>query len=427
MGLRELALRWADALDGVVAPTLTRTETEAMLADLSELLVAAIRGDGDLRDAHDAAVVLVAANYRDPLMISRSIAVICHDMVAEVCAPGSAEYERVRDRAVAVAAEFAAGCTGALRAAALAEQETTLGAALATARDAEARRQLSEARFEAVFAGASVGIGTVDVTGRVLAVNAAFAEMLGLPQEQMPGRTVAELLGPANIGHAYGRFRSMLAGETDRFRVETTHVRPDGGLAHIDLSMSAVRDADRRIQFLIGVAVDVTERKQLADRLWHDAHHDNLTGLPNRLLFFDRLASAVPPIGLCYLDLDGFKTVNDEWGHTVGDRVLHEVAQRLRVAAESLGGLAARVGGDEFIVLVERCSGEPQLTSVADELRGALATPLRVAGHPVHVGASVGTVYVVDRPSAIDALMHAVDTAMYRDKTGRSPRGPRTA
>ncbi|WP_067848440.1 sensor domain-containing diguanylate cyclase [Nocardia lijiangensis] len=426
MGLRELALRWADALDGVVAPTLTRTETEAMLADLAELLVAAIRGAGDLRNAHDAAVVLVAANYRDPLLVSRSLPVICHDMVEEVCAPGEVGYERVRDRAVAVAAEFAAGCTGALRAAALVEQETTLGAALAAARDAEARRQLSEARFEAVFAGASVGIGTVDVTGRVLAVNAAFAEMLGLPQERMPGRAVAELLGPANIGHAYEQFRRMLAGEIDRLRLETPHVRPDGALSHIDLSLSAVRDADKRIQFLIGVAVDVTERKQLADRLWHDAHHDNLTGLPNRLLFFDRLASAAPPVGLCYLDLDGFKTVNDEWGHTVGDRVLHEVAQRLLTAAESLGGLAARVGGDEFIVLVERCAGESQLTALADALREALATPLWVAGHPVHVGASVGTVFVVDRPSAIDALMHAVDTAMYRDKTGRSPYGPRT-
>ncbi|TQM25392.1 sensor domain-containing diguanylate cyclase [Nocardia bhagyanarayanae] len=427
MGLRELALRWADALDGVVAPTLTRTETEAMLADLAELLVAAIRGDADLRNAHDAAVVLVAANYRDPLVVSRSIAMICHDMVEEICAPGDLGYERVRDRAVAVAAEFAAGCTGALRAAALVEQETTLGAALAAARDAEARRQLSEARFEAVFAGASVGIGTVDVTGRVLAVNAAFAEMLGLPQEHMPGRSVADLLGPANIGHAYSQFRRMLAGETDRFRLETPHMRPDGELAHIDLSMSAVRDADGRIQFLIGVAVDVTERKQLADRLWHDAHHDDLTGLPNRLLFFDRLAGAVPPIGLCYLDLDGFKAVNDEWGHTVGDRVLHEVAQRLRAAAEPRAGLAARIGGDEFIVLIERCAGEPQLAAVADELRAALAMPLRVAGHPVHVGASVGIVYEIDRPSAVDALMHAVDTAMYRDKAGRSSRGPQSA
>ncbi|MEV6275358.1 sensor domain-containing diguanylate cyclase [Nocardia sp. NPDC051832] len=413
----ELAVRWADALDGVVAPTLTRGQIEVLLAELAEVLLATLREEAAAQVAYDAAAVLVAANYRDPVAVSRTIGIICRDMVAEIC-PGRTgpDYERVRERAITVASEFAAGFTAALRAAALGEQETTLAAALAAAQEAEARRQLSEARFQAVFEGASVGIGTLDTMGQVLDVNRAFAEMLGLPVDLMPGHSVAELLGPDNIGYAFEQMQLMLSGRIDRFRLETEHVRPDGGFAYIDLSMSAVRDTSGQIRFLIGVAVDVTERQQLANQLWHDANHDNLTGLPNRVLFFERLANATAPLGVCYLDLDGFKEINDRWGHTVGDRVLRDVAHRLRAAVEPVGGLAARIGGDEFIVLVDRCEGEHQLSAISGRIRVALAAPIEVAGQPVTVGASIGTVFAEEKPRDIDGLMHTVDTAMYRDK-----------
>lgn len=422
VGSRKLAARWADALDGVVAPVLTRTEIETLLTDLVDILVGAIRGDREPEVARVVAARLVGANYRDPLAVSRTVRVICTDMAEACCPRTDPGFERCRDRAVAVAAEFGEGFTGALRGAALVEQEATLGAALAAAREAEARRQLSEARFEAMFAGASVGIGTVDVQGRVLEVNSAFAEMLGLPQESMPGRSVAELLGPANIGVAYGQLQRMISGAIDRFRLETENVRPDGGVAFVDLSMSAVRDAHGQMRFLIGVAVDVTERKKLADRLWHDAHHDSLTGLPNRTLFFDRLSAAQVPIGLCYIDLDGFKEINDRWGHAVGDTVLHAVGERLRVAVGA-DGLPARVGGDEFIVLVERCAGCEQLDEIIARLRAALAEPIEVMSHRVRVGASVGTAFVRERPEAVDELLRAADAAMYRDKNRGRRRG----
>ncbi|WP_084655446.1 sensor domain-containing diguanylate cyclase [Nocardia altamirensis] len=410
-------MRWADALDGAVAPTLTRTQIEAMLADLGAALMNVVRGSTDLAVARDAATVLVAANYRDAVAVSRSVVVICRDLVDELCPTREGqEYERIRDRAVLAAAEFAAGFTAALRMAALAEQEATLVASLAAAQEAEARRQLSEARFAAVFAGASVGIGTIDVAGNVLDANAAMAEMLGLPVEVMPGRSVAELIGEANIGYAFEELQRMLAGESDRFRMETEHLRPDGTTTTIDLSMSSVRDSAGQIAFLIGVAVDVTERKQLADRLWHDANHDSLTGLPNRGLFFDRLANAVPPIGVCYLDLDGFKEINDVWGHTVGDRVLRVVGQRLQSAVETVDGLVARLGGDEFIVLVEKCPCAGKLTEISEWLARALTEPMEVEHHLVSVAASIGTVFLDEVPTAPDQLMHAADTAMYRNK-----------
>ncbi|MFF0611314.1 diguanylate cyclase domain-containing protein [Nocardia tengchongensis] len=423
MGAHELAVRWAEALEGAVAPTLTRTQVERLLDGFGDRLIAAVQGTEDMAVAREAARALVAANYRDPLAVHRSVLVLCKDLVTDACPdPACADYWPVRDRAIELAAEFAAEFTAGLRNAALAEQETTLTAAMTAAREADARRQLSEARFQAIFEGASVGIGTVDITtGQVVDVNNAMAETLGVPAAQMPGRSVAEILGPSNIGEAFGLFQRLLSGEIDRFRFETRHTKPDGSHTIIDLSMTVVRDSEGEPRFLIGVTVDVTDRKELADRLWYDAHHDSLTGLPNRLLFFDRLAAATGQVGVCYLDLDGFKEVNDRRGHTAGDQVLCEVAQRLRRALPP-HGVAARLGGDEFIVLVESCSGREELDTVSDGLLAALRDPFDVAGLSVRVGASIGTALVDTDSTAVDELMHAVDTAMYRDKALRQGR-----
>ncbi|MFE1594961.1 diguanylate cyclase domain-containing protein [Nocardia sp. NPDC058705] len=417
VGSWELAQRWADALDGVVAPTLNRSQIDEMLAALCTGLIDAARGGEDPDIARRAARMLVAANYRDPSAVSRSVPVLCTDLV-EVAADGPADpaLPRIRERAIGLAAEFAAGFTAALRAAALAEQEATLSAVLAAAQEAETRRALSEARFEAVFDGALVGIGTVDMSGQVVNCNATMAQMLGQTPETMPGRTVADILGPQNLNFAFEQLQRMVAGESESFRTETEHLHTDGRVTAIDLSMSAVRGADGGIEFLIGVAVDVTERKQLADRLWHDANHDALTGLPNRPHLFNRLDGAESPIGVCYLDLDGFKEINDLWGHAIGDRVLEVVADRMRDVVRSVDGLAARIGGDEFLVLVESCSGETQLTELAAQLMAALTEPLEVDGHVLAVGVSIGTAFFAELPSAVDELVHVADAAMYRNK-----------
>ncbi|QLY27638.1 sensor domain-containing diguanylate cyclase [Nocardia huaxiensis] len=423
MGAAELARRWAAMLDGSVAPTLTRAEVERLLTPVSADLIAAVRGTGDPAAARGAARALLAANYRDPLAVHRSVLVLCRDLVEAVCAdPGCPDYGPVRDRAIEVAAEFAATFTAGLRTTALAEQEATISAAITAARDAEARRQLSEARFRAIFEGASVGIGTVDITtGRVVDVNNAMAEALGVPADSMPGRTVADILGPANMGAAFDHFQRLLSGEIDRFRMETLHTRPDQSTTVVDLSMTVVRDTTGHPRFLVGVTVDVTERKQLADRLWHDAHHDSLTGLPNRLLFFNRLTAATGQVGVCYLDLDGFKEINDQRGHTAGDQVLRDVAHRLRAALPPTG-TAARLGGDEFIILLENCSSEEELAALSDTLLESLSAPFEVAGLSLPVGASIGTALVDTRSTAIDELMHVVDTAMYRNKATRHRR-----
>ena len=420
MTARELAVGGADALDGAVAPTLTRDHIEVLLTEQVEQLLAALRGTIGPQAGKYAAEALVAANYRDPAVAGRTIPLICGDMARYLQITDPSTGDVVHDRALLVAAEFATGFTAALRSVALSEQEATLAAALASAQEAERRRELSEARFEAVFAGASVGIGTVDTHGQVLEANAAFADMLGIEVAEMPGRAVAEVVGHANIGDAYQRMTQLLAGSIDRFRLELDHPRPDGTSTGIDLSMSAVRDHSGRVRFLIGVAVDVTERRELAARLWYDANHDELTGLPNRGHLFDRLAVATPPIGMAYLDLDGFKEVNDRWGHAVGDEVLRIVGARLRQTVTAAGGLAARLGGDEFIAVLERCTGTAELAMLSTDVQTALTVPMEIQEWTIRIGASIGTVYLEDAPTTIDEAMQAADSAMYRNKTPRS-------
>ena len=317
----------------------------------------------------------------------------------------------------------AAGFADAAQQRVLRDQEEMQRAALAAVREAEQRRHTTEARFRAVFDGAAVGIGVVDLTGRVVDVNAAFGQMLGHHPDAMRGRLVAELVVPAESPQTWSQFVGLLAGQQDSFRAETDHVRPDGTPVHLDLSMTVVRGTDGAPRFAIGVAVDVTERRRLADRLWREARHDPLTGLPNRTLFFEQLAQllAAGPAagaGVCYLDLDRFKSVNDTVGHDIGDRVLVAVAQRLTGAVPAGECCVARLGGDEFAVLALPHPGPGGVVAHAEAVLAALTTPIRVDNHEFTISASVG---VVDQlPAGADPaeVMRAADLALYHAKSG---------
>ena len=169
-------------------------------------------------------------------------------------------------------------------------------------------------------------------------------------------------------------------------------------------------------------ARDITELKSAERKLRQLATHDYLTGLPNRLLLYDRLELALnryarygTPVALMFCDLDGFKPVNDAYGHQVGDAVLTEVADRIHSVVRDTD-TAARLGGDEFAVLVEGVDDLDQLTNVAERLVAAIAEPVRVNGATARVGVSVGIVMASEGCSEPDDLVAAADTAMYRAK-----------
>ena len=199
---------------------------------------------------------------------------------------------------------------------------------------------------------------------------------------------------------------------------------PTGGVVWVSVSASCVRDGAGLPLYLIGQIADITERREMSERLAHAALHDSLTALPNRDLFIDRLEMALRRarrggrlVAVMFIDLDDFKLVNDSLGHEVGDRVLRAVADRMGGALRTSDTLA-RFGGDEFTVLCEEVTGEAHALEIAERLQEAMRRPLMVTGGATHVSFSVGIALSGDEAEGGATLLRQADTAMYRAKAG---------
>ncbi|MGH3360015.1 MAG: putative bifunctional diguanylate cyclase/phosphodiesterase, partial [Nocardioidaceae bacterium] len=284
---------------------------------------------------------------------------------------------------------------------------------------AEQARWNSEARFEAVFAESVTGIAVCLVDGVILEVNRALCEMLGYDQSEITDRTFWEFTHPDDSPGIWDRVREMLSGASDQLRVEKPHFRKDGTTVWTDLVLSLIREPDGGPRYVVAMIEDITTRRQLQSRLRHQAQHDPLTGLPNRTLFFDRLDAALTApgqVGVCYLDLDGFKAINDTLGHDQGDVLLQTVARRLVNSLDRSGHLVARMGGDEFVVLVEDAEGVEQLRQVAVTALQTVRRPVWLGRTEIAVSASIGVVRHGDGGPGAAAMMKAADITMYRAK-----------
>jgi diguanylate cyclase (GGDEF)-like protein/PAS domain S-box-containing protein len=396
----QLAHQWARAIAWTSFVSMTTLELAAHLVGPASSLIDALTADEpDGRVAHEIGGALVAAHFTQPTSLDRTLVVL-----SEQLGPYAEALGRT-PRLGFLQGALAAGYAQALRERTLTEQEDIYAAAMAARLEAEEARWASEARFQAVFSEAAIGIGIAALDGRLLEVNRALCEMFGYTRDEFLTRSASEFLD----------LREVRRG--DHFRVERPYRRRDGGEIWADLVVSVIRSKDGAPRYTVAMIEDVTERRRLQSQLRHQALHDPLTDLPNRTLFFERLAAALNAptpderVGVCYLDLDGFKAINDTLGHDVGDQLLCTVASRL--ASQLSSRLVARMGGDEFVVLAERVSGTAELVEVAEAALAAVREPVHLGGHVLNVSASVG---VVDRPvGGTDAaeLMKAADTTLY--------------
>ncbi|AYN32835.1 histidine kinase [Streptomyces albus] len=256
-------------------------------------------------------------------------------------------------------------------------------------------------------------------------------------EEPPPGPApllAADLLDLASDQDTWAAYREVLRGTRPRLRC-TRHLKhPDGNSLWAQVSVAPLSGGGERGAALVSVT-DISARRDLQARLRHLQRHDPVTLLPNRALFFERVTAALESgarggtgrIGLCYLDLDGFKAINDTLGHRLGDQLLTAVAERLTRCADRTGSarggtpLVARLGGDEFALLVEDSTGTEQLADLARAVLAAVREPFDLAGERLAVSASIG---VVERPvegTTATALMQAADTTLYWAKAdGRS-------
>ena len=300
-------------------------------------------------------------------------------------------------------------------------------ARLATLRDmterarAEAALQESEERFRSAFEHAAIGKALVGLDGRWLRVNRALCTLLGYDEEELLATTFQMLTHPDDLDTDLEHVRLLQAGAIASYELEKRYVHKDGHVIWGVLSVSLVRDEAGAPLYFISQIQDVGERRALEERLSHQATHDTLTGLPNRALFLDRLAHALArrdqsePSAVLFIDLDRFKAVNDTFGHDAGDALLVAVAERLRGCLRE-ADTAARFGGDEFAVLLDRVADLSGAVRVAERIIARLGLPVAIGAEEVVVTPSVGIALAADPADTADELLRFADVAMYRAK-----------
>ncbi|WP_268985152.1 bifunctional diguanylate cyclase/phosphodiesterase [Streptomyces sp. CC228A] len=279
----------------------------------------------------------------------------------------------------------------------------------------------------AAFRSAQLAMAVVDPEGLVVSANDSLAALLGTDRSSLRRQAAADLVDLAADRRTWHAYHEVLRGHRSRLRCTRRLKHPDGHSVWTEVTVAPV-PGGRSV--LLSVA-DISDRRALQARLRHLQMYDPVTRLPNRTLFFERLTSALENssydgyedggtgrIGLCYLDLDGFKAVNDTLGHRVGDQLLAAVAGRLAECADNDphtrgGHLVARLGGDEFAVLVEDAAGTEQLTDLAGALLAAVQEPFDLAGQRLSVSASIGVVERAAAGTNVNGLMQAADTTLY--------------
>jgi diguanylate cyclase (GGDEF)-like protein/PAS domain S-box-containing protein len=419
--LRRFATIWSRAIFPATATSLTRPEFEQHLLFLARELNEALHARHfETSAAQRVGAALVAAHCTDPEALGRTLGVVDSYLVL-YCGTGELATEESRARCARLQHSLAAGFAQALRERTLTEQEAIAQSALAARSDAEQALHATEVRFRAIFEGAAVGIGIADLEGNVLEVNDTLTEMFGGLEHHVRSRKVGEWVHPEDAPQVCRMYGRLVRGEVEHFRVEKPFYRNDGTVLWTNLTVSLLRDPEGEPQYQLAMLEDTTERRLLNLRLRYEATHDALTGLPNRTLFFERLEKTLAAgdgarFGLCYLDLDGFKAINDSLGHSSGDRLLVEVADRLQSCATAPGEMVARLGGDEFVALTTGHGTQRGVADLASRILGVLATPILLEGRELTVRGSIG---IVEGPAAergAAEVLRSADITMYRAK-----------
>ncbi len=261
-----------------------------------------------------------------------------------------------------------------------------------------------------------------DPTGTILDVNPAFTTITGYEAAEAIGRR-PNLLSSGLQDQAFYKNLWEALLNSGRWEGEIINRRKDGTMYVEWLTVSSTRDESGRIHRYVAQFVNITRRKNTEELIWRQANFDPLTNLPNRALFFDRFSREIlqamrnnKKVALFFLDLDGFKDINDRHGHKTGDFVLKTVARRL-LDCLRLSDTIARLGGDEFALIVADLESPEQAIPIAEKMLHSLAQEITSVQHPTcHVGTSIGISLYPDNGFEMDTLLSAADTAMYESK-----------
>jgi diguanylate cyclase (GGDEF)-like protein/PAS domain S-box-containing protein len=282
-------------------------------------------------------------------------------------------------------------------------------------------RNITARLMSKVFESAREGVMITTPDSTIVSVNAAFSEMTGYPEDEIIGKRPSLLRSERqdNIFYAH------MWHEINHFGQWQGEIwnRHHGGQEYLEwLSITAVKDEHGELSHYVGIFSDITSEKESEERLLYLAHYDQLTGLPNRILFNDRLQQAITQaernrmqVAVMFLDLDGFKSVNDTLGHKSGDELLRQVAQRL-IACLRATDTVARFGGDEFTIVISAIEETDDVIRVAKKINQEVALPYTIDGAQASVTTSIGISFYPDDGKDPNMLIQRADNAMYHAK-----------
>jgi len=416
----EVAERWAgELLAGSRAPVDGSAVRARLAHHLCLLTDPATPPQDAVRDAAEVGRWLVSAGFAGSAVLGRAVEVL-----------GTALVDLPAERVAALLGAVAEGFAEAVERRLVAEQEEVWEGLEDVRDELEAvreeldgtRRELndSQARFRRLFSSSALGVAIFDPAVAVVEANSALVRMLGRGEEaaENPGLAPEELFEPADLAALRAAWTAM-PGDSTRF--EHCFTGPQGDPLWTNVTLTLVRDSSGEPRSRVAVVEDMTEQRVLRDYLRHQALHDVLTGLPNRQSFLPRLERALNRPGsvtLCYLDVDSVAIVNDGLGYEAGDELLRVVAQRLTAVVEGEDATVARIGGDEFVVLIEDSPGTPSISALAEAIDAELSEPVYLAGHGVGVSAGMGFVRTSAKGADAMSLLRQAHSTLRRAESG---------
>jgi diguanylate cyclase (GGDEF)-like protein/PAS domain S-box-containing protein len=285
----------------------------------------------------------------------------------------------------------------------------------------------SEQRFRLAFETAAIGMALVGLDGQWLKVNKSLCKIIGYTEQELLSMRFQNITHPDDLENDLAHVHRLLNGEISYYRMEKRYFHKDGHIVWVLLSVSLVRDAQDKPIHFVSQLTDITELKEAESHTRYMAEHDFLTGLPSRALLLDRLGQAIAAarrngsqLAVLFIDLDRFKNVNDSMGHSIGDKLLQQVAERLNRVIRGVDTVS-RQGGDEFVIILADISNIAQLARIADNVMNEIALPYQIDGHEFTLTSSIGISIYPEDGKDIDTLLKNADVAMYHAKgSGRN-------